>query len=59
MTQAIAQVLTDAVGVAISPVPVIAIVLMLFTARTRRNATARRSSSMRRRTGSCSTTATS
>ena len=40
MTQAIAQVLTDAVGVAISPVPVIAIVLMLFTARARRNASA-------------------
>jgi len=40
MTQAIAQVLTDAVGVAISPVPVIAIVLMLFTGRARVNASA-------------------
>jgi threonine/homoserine/homoserine lactone efflux protein len=40
MTEGIAQVLTYAVGVAISPVPIIAIVLMLFTARARRNATA-------------------
>jgi hypothetical protein len=40
MTQAIAQVLTYAVGVAISPVPIIAIVLMLFTARARENASA-------------------
>lgn len=40
MGQAIAQVLTDAVGVAISPVPVIAIVLMLFTARARVTASA-------------------
>ena len=40
MTQGIAQVLTYAVGVAISPVPIIAIVLMLFTARARENASA-------------------
>jgi threonine/homoserine/homoserine lactone efflux protein len=40
MIRAIAQVLTDAVGVAISPVPIIAIVLMLFTARARQNASA-------------------
>ena len=40
MTQGIAQVLTYAVGVAISPVPIIAIVLMLFTPRARVNASA-------------------
>ena len=40
MTQGIAQVLTNAIGVAISPVPIIAIVLMLFTARARENASA-------------------
>ena len=40
MAQGIAQVLTYAVGVAISPVPIIAIVLMLFTAQSRENASA-------------------
>ena len=40
MTQGIAQVLIYAVGVAISPVPIIAIVLMLFTVRARVNASA-------------------
>ena len=40
MTEGIAQILTYAVGVAISPVPIIAIVLMLFTARARENASA-------------------
>jgi len=40
MAQGIAQVLTYAVGVAISPVPIIAIVLMLFTARARENGSA-------------------
>jgi hypothetical protein len=33
MTQGIAEVLTFAVGVAISPVPIIAVILMLFSAR--------------------------
>jgi threonine/homoserine/homoserine lactone efflux protein len=37
MGQAISEVLTYAVGVAISPVPIIAVILMLFTARARVN----------------------
>jgi predicted transporter len=37
MGQGIAQVLTFAVGVAISPVPIIAVILMLFSARSRVN----------------------
>ena len=37
MTQGIAEVLTFAVGVAISPVPIIAVILMLFSARARVN----------------------
>jgi len=40
MTRGIAQVMSYAVGVAISLVPIIAIVLMLFTARARENASA-------------------
>jgi hypothetical protein len=37
MTEAIAAVLTYAIGVAISPVPIIAVILMLFSARARVN----------------------
>ena len=37
MGQAISEVLTYAVGVAISPVPIIAVILMLFTAKARVN----------------------
>jgi hypothetical protein len=37
MTESIAEVLTYAVGVAISPVPIIAVILMLFSARARVN----------------------
>jgi threonine/homoserine/homoserine lactone efflux protein len=37
MAQAISEVLTYAVGVAISPVPIIAVILMLFTAKARVN----------------------
>src|SRR5206468_6462704 len=37
MTEAIGEVLTYAIGVAISPVPIIAVILMLFSARARVN----------------------
>ncbi|MGZ6663127.1 MAG: GAP family protein, partial [Solirubrobacteraceae bacterium] len=37
MGQGISEVLTYAVGVAISPVPIIAVILMLFSARARVN----------------------
>ncbi len=37
MTESIAEVLTYGVGVAISPVPIIAVILMLFSARARVN----------------------
>ena len=37
MGQGISEVLTFAVGVAISPVPIIAVILMLFSARARVN----------------------
>ena len=40
MGQGIAEVLTWAVGVAISPIPIIAVILMLFSARARVNGTA-------------------
>jgi hypothetical protein len=40
MGQGISEVLTWAVGVAISPVPIIAVILMLFSARARVNGTA-------------------
>ena len=37
MSESVAQVLTYAIGVAISPVPIIAVILMLFSARARVN----------------------
>jgi Sap, sulfolipid-1-addressing protein len=37
MSESIAEVLAYAVGVAISPVPIIAVILMLFSARARVN----------------------
>jgi hypothetical protein len=40
MGQGISEVLTWAVGVAISPIPIIAVILMLFSARARVNGTA-------------------
>ena len=40
MTEAIGQILGDAVGVAISPVPIIALILMLFSAAAGRNSLA-------------------
>lgn len=40
MGQAIGEVLPMAVGVAISPVPIIAVILMLFTDRARRDSLA-------------------
>ncbi len=40
MGQGISEVLTWAVGVAISPIPIIAVILMLFSARARANGTA-------------------
>jgi Sap, sulfolipid-1-addressing protein len=39
MTKGVAEVLTFAIGVAISPVPIIAVILMLFSARARANGT--------------------
>ena len=60
MGQGISEVLTFAVGVAISPVPIIAVILMLFSQRAKVNARrqaavsqARRSSSKAFTTGAC------
>ncbi len=40
MGQAIGDILAPAVGVAVSPMPIVAVILMLFTARARANSTA-------------------